>query len=327
MKQYPILIGALLCGAASAQLVDEVARGAGRPGTGGSGPAGQIIDRSMRESVSLQAIQEAFDNSDPRANTKEFAYDAGVTYKLRLREFMDTTVALPEGEEIAAYSLADTKNFEFHPYTPPKGKDSVPELRNLFRVLGKYPGADTNLTVIGGSKRIYSFYLRVDSVKSQFMPVLVARIVAPPLLVFKDAGAPVSQAKPGKGEAAAEPESKETQPAGNKPAKDGLEAEKEADYLRQLDIPSARDISTKYGMSGEKELAPVKVFDDGVWTYFKFAEENLDRVKRLPALYKVVDGVDSPVNTRVVKGTIIAETTSKGWTLRNGDAHLCIRKQ
>lgn len=306
----PFLIPLLLAAAASvhAQIIDEV--GAGKPS--------QVIDRNMRESVSLSAIQEAFDNSDPRETVKEFPYDAAVTYKLRLREFMDTTVVLPPGEEIVAYSLADSKTFEFHPYTTATGKDSRPELRNMFRVLGKYPGADTSLTVVGRSTRIYSFYLRVDSVKSKFVPVLVARIKGAPLY-FEGEGGALSHAKP-TGAA-------ESIPAGNVPAKDGIEAEKEAEYLRSLEIPKARDIHQRYVMSGEKELAPTRVFDDGVWTYFKFADDNLDRVKRLPTVYRVVDGVDTPVNTRIVNGTLIAETTSAAWTMRNGDSHLCVQKR
>jgi type IV secretory pathway VirB9-like protein len=236
---------------------------------------------------------------------------------------MDTTVVLPEGEEIAAYSLADGKTFEFHPYTPASGKDSRPELRNIFRILGKYPGADTNLTVIGKSRRIYSFYLRVDSVQSKFLPVLVAYIKAPPMILMSDAGDSVSHAKPDAAGASAKPGEKPV----NTPPKDGIEAAAEAEYLRELGVPNARDIAPNYAMSGDKQLAPVKVFDDGQWTYFKFSDDNLDKVRRLPAIYRVVDGVDSPVNTRVIKGTLIAETTSGGWTLRNGDAHLCIRKQ
>lgn len=305
MKPFFPLVLLVTCATSHAQLIDEIGVG---------GKAGQVIDRNMRDSVSLSAIQEAFDNSDPRETVKEFPYDPSVTYKLRLREFMDTTVVLPPGEEIVAFSLADSKTFEFHPYTAPAGRDgSRAELRNMFRVLGKYPGADTNLTVVGRSSRLYSFYLRVDSVKSKFVPILVARITGTPVPTIAEDEQPASQPA--------------VEAAGNPVPRDGLEAAKELDYLRSLDIPSVRDIHHAYVMSGEKELAPTRVFDDGVWTYFKFSEENLDRVKRLPALYRVVDGVDSPVNTRIVKGTLIAETTSAAWTLRNGDAHLCVQRR
>ena len=66
---------------------------------------------------------------------------------------------------------------------------------------------------------------------------------------------------------------------------------------------------------------------DGLLEHFQFAENNFDKVRRLPALYRVVDGYETPVNSRVIKGTIVAETTSDKWTLRSGDAYLCIRSK
>jgi hypothetical protein len=50
---------------------------------------------------------------------------------------------------------------------------------------GIYPGADTNLTAIGESGLIYAFYIRIDSVKSKFLPFFVVRVVANPLLLKK----------------------------------------------------------------------------------------------------------------------------------------------
>jgi hypothetical protein len=47
------------------------------------------------------------------------------------------------------------------------------------------PGADTNLTAIGESGLIYAFYIRIDSVKSKFLPFFVVRVVANPLLLKK----------------------------------------------------------------------------------------------------------------------------------------------
>ena len=303
MKRAGIGLLAALTAPVQAAIVDEVVSGAM--------PVNKIIDREMRDKPSLQAVQAAFDSSDPKANVLRFKWHPDMTYKLRLREFMDTTVALPEGEEINAYSLGDTKNFRFVPLTKP-GKEGKPELKHLFRIAADYPGADTNLSVIGKSGRIYSFYLRADSVQSSFLPALVVYIEGE-VEKRQETGETMTE-KGGEKKIGGEPVSI-------------FDKQKEAEYLRALDIPNTRDIAYSYVMAGEKELAPLKVFDDGVWTYFKFAEENLDRVKRLPALYRVVDGVDSPVNTRVVDGTLVAETTSKGWTLRNGDSHLCIRKK
>ncbi|SEP43196.1 TrbG/VirB9 family P-type conjugative transfer protein [Nitrosovibrio sp. Nv6] len=303
MRKLGILLMAITFAAtAQANIVDEVVPG--------GVPASKVGDRPMRDKISLQAIQAAFDDSDPLANVVRFKFHPDMTYKIRLREFMDTTVSLPLGEEINAYSIGDAKNFRFVPLTKP-GKEGKPELKHLFRLAADYPGGDTNLSVVGKSGRIYSFYLRADSVQSSFLPALVVYIEA---------------------EIEKRPEVEETPEKGATTVLPGapvgvFDQQKEVEYLRSLDVPEMRDIRYSYVMSGEKTLAPVKVFDDGVWTYFKFADENMDRVKRLPALYRVIDGVDSPVNTRVVDGTLVAETTSVGWTLRNGDSHLCIRRK
>ncbi|MCP3965977.1 MAG: hypothetical protein GY718_06420, partial [Lentisphaerae bacterium] len=63
------------------ELVDET-------GAGEATASNDIPDRPMRDDANLKAIQVAFDNSDSRANVKRFAYDANITYKIRLREFM-----------------------------------------------------------------------------------------------------------------------------------------------------------------------------------------------------------------------------------------------
>lgn len=297
------LVAVLAVAQVHANVVDEI--------VSGPTPTNKVIDRAMRDKTSLQAVQAAFDDSDPKANVLRYKFHPDMTYKLRLREFMDTTVSLPEGEEINAYSLADSKNFRFVPLTIP-GKEGKPELKHLFRVSADYPGADTNLSVIGKSGRIYSFYLRADSVRSSFLPALV---------VFIE----------GAIEKPIEPKETVTEKGVEIVGAGGpvniFDKQKEAEYLRALKVPQTREITYTYVMSGTKELAPVKVFDDGVWTYFKFADENFDKVKRLPALYRVVDGIDSPVNTRVLNGTLVAETTSGAWTLRNGDSHLCIRRR
>jgi hypothetical protein len=82
------------------------------------------------------------------------------------------------------------------------------------------------------------------------------------------------------------------------------------------------------GTHGDYALSPLRVFDDGIWTYFQmFEENNMDKQTRFPALYRVVGQTETPVNTRVVGGTVIAETTAEIWVLRNGDQYLCIRKE
>lgn len=330
MKRRILAVAVMLATAqAWAGVVDEIgpARGGAAGGAfGGAATQGLGVgqaggpDRAMRESVSLNAVQTAFDDADPRANVKRFKYDPSITYRIRVREFMDSTIILPVGESVEAFTLGDTKNFGFEPFggTGTVKKPLRPDLAHIFRVWAINPGADTNLTVLGKGGRIYSFYLRSDSIKSGHMPALVTFIDDP------DYRAPLP-ATTEKAAASADGE-RAAIPMGAAP-KSAAEAEVEAEYLRKLPVAKPSDISYGYSAkAGDASLAPSKIFDDGIWTYFKYADANFDKGKRVPVIYRVVDGVDTPVNQRIEAGTIIAETISPAWTLKAGDAHLCIRK-
>lgn len=93
--------------------------------------------------------------------------------------------------------------------------------------------------------------------------------------------------------------------------------------------PSDLEISPCANFSGSqrgaKELRPKLVFDDGSWTYFKLG--NLDKQNRFPAFYRLVGKHETPANTRVVNNTVIAESTSNTWVLRNGDDYICVQKR
>ncbi|CRF43827.1 hypothetical protein [Helicobacter ailurogastricus] len=47
---------------------------------------------------------------------------------------------------------------------------------------------------------------------------------------------------------------------------------------------------------------------------------------KFPVAYKVVDGYDNPINTRIVGDYLIAEDIAAKWTLREGKIHACVRK-
>lgn len=70
-------------------------------------------------------------------------------------------------------------------------------------------------------------------------------------------------------------------------------------------------------------LMPKEIFNDKQFTYFKFDKRLA--LSKFPVIYKVVDGYDNPVNTRIVGDYIIAEDVSTKWTLRLGKDYLCIR--
>ncbi|WQU20130.1 TrbG/VirB9 family P-type conjugative transfer protein [Helicobacter pylori] len=83
-------------------------------------------------------------------------------------------------------------------------------------------------------------------------------------------------------------------------------------------------ICKKVVKSKYKDDLPTQIFNDEQFTYFKFNRSNAR--SKFPVVYKVVDGYDNPVNSRVVGDYLITEDVSNQWNLKLGKAYLCIEK-
>ncbi len=90
------------------------------------------------------------------------------------------------------------------------------------------------------------------------------------------------------------------------------------------DEPDMRDLSIynfKYQYTGETSIAPVKVFDNGDFTYFQFPRKNAE----YPAIFSVdAAGFESLVNFRAAGDYIIVEKVAPQFTLRNGTDIVCV---
>ncbi len=90
------------------------------------------------------------------------------------------------------------------------------------------------------------------------------------------------------------------------------------------DDPDLRDLSRynfNYQYTGDSSIAPIKVFDNGEFTYFQFAKKNAE----LPAIFNVDDqGFESLVNFRSTGNFIIVERVSPQFTLRSGESIVCV---
>lgn len=267
-------------------------------------------DQAMMVRANLNSVQEVFNTSDPRANILRFKYDERTTWKIRLREFMSTVIKLPENEFLTSYVLGDDYNFSLTPVIL-----NAERTANSFAVYATNPGSDTNLVVFGSSGLIYSFYLRCDTVKSDQNPTLVVYIEKKGLQL------------PAEIKEVSEDEPCQECLKDNPPVK---QKETDGEYLRSLPDIKISSLNFSYTTSkGDSSLSPIRIFDDGHFTYFQFE----DSVK-LPVIYQVLDGYDTPTNSRVeitkeentVKyRTIIAETINDKWTLRSNEKFLCVR--
>jgi len=90
------------------------------------------------------------------------------------------------------------------------------------------------------------------------------------------------------------------------------------------DEPDMRDLSIynfRYQYTGETSIAPIKVFDNGEFTYFQFPSKNAE----YPAIFSVdAAGFESLVNFRAAGDYIIVEKVAAQFTLRNGTDIVCV---
>ncbi len=90
------------------------------------------------------------------------------------------------------------------------------------------------------------------------------------------------------------------------------------------DEPDMRDLNLynfNYQYTGEPTVAPLKVFDNGEFTYFQFAKKNAE----IPAIFTVdAEGFESLVNFRSAGNYIIVERVAPQFTLRNGGDIVCV---
>ncbi|GAA7020678.1 hypothetical protein Kyoto28A_07740 [Helicobacter pylori] len=266
----------------------------------------------------LNAIQGSFfdKNRSKMSNTLNVDYFQGQTYKIRLRYAMATLLFF--SKPISDFVLGDKVGFD------------AKILESNDRILLIKPlqiGVDSNISVIDNEGKVFSFYVFSTTFTSSKHPNLQVFI----------------EDKNYYSNAFMKPQNKENTlekaPTNNKPLKE----EKEetitiGDNTNAMKIVK-KDIQKGYralkssqrkwyclGICSKKSklsLMPEEIFNDKQFTYFKFDKKLA--LSKFPVIYKVVDGYDNPVNTRIVGDYIIAEDVSAKWTLRLGKDYLCIR--
>ncbi|WQZ15504.1 TrbG/VirB9 family P-type conjugative transfer protein [Helicobacter pylori] len=276
----------------------------------------------------LNAIQGSFfdKNRSKMSNTLNIDYFQGQTYKIRLRYAMATLLFF--SKPISDFVLGDKVGFD------------AKILESNDRILLIKPlqiGVDSNISVIDNEGKIFSFYVFSTTFTSSKHPNLQ---------VFIEDKNYYSNAflKPQKENKENKENTLENAPTNNKPLKEEKEETKEEETIIIGDNTNAmkivkKDIQKGYralkssqrkwyclwacSKKSKPSLMPKEIFNDKQFTYFKFDKRLA--LSKFPVIYKVVDGYDNPVNTRIVGDYIIAEDVSTKWTLRLGKDYLCIR--
>lgn len=88
-----------------------------------------------------------------------------------------------------------------------------------------------------------------------------------------------------------------------------------------LDFSDPSRYNFNYSFSGPDVISPLKIFDDGEFTYFEFPEKNAE----VPAIFYVdSDGYEGLVNYRAEGNYIVVERISELFTLRHGVDTICV---
>ncbi|EHP44166.1 type IV secretion system protein VirB9 [Cupriavidus basilensis OR16] len=163
---------------------------------------------------------------------------------------------------------------------------TVPYLNRLF-LKPVEPNAATNLTVITDK---HTYFFRLNSADARAPMTFVVRFLYPsanPILQGA-IGVPAAEAVPSR-------------------LNEGFDVAK---------------LNLSYSSAGDKAAVQLnRVFDDGQFTYFLF-EPNAE----IPAFYAVgADGTESVLNRRREGPYMVVERTAGRFTLRNGNAYLCVQ--
>ena len=93
------------------------------------------------------------------------------------------------------------------------------------------------------------------------------------------------------------------------------------DEQRPRNAVAAQAPNYNYGASDRTEITPVRVWDDGTFTYFQFA-----RNAPVPAIFRHSNGRERTVNTQATEpGVIRVSGVNAQWVLRLGEVVVCIQ--
>lgn len=274
----------------------------------------QPLPAPRRSSVPLGEIQRAWDTAvaspgQTAPGRLRVSYQPGVTAQVRTRQYMVTPIHLPACETIEDVFVGDAGAFEV---SRPPGR------QNVVLVAPNFVEVDTNLQVISNAGRVYSFYLRSDAVSSDAIPDILVEVEVANACrrdaLRDDPAGPRGIAR----SAGSQRQALAPQAAG-----------RGRDYLRETPLDAAKLRFDGFGIfvgeESHKDIAPDRVFTDGIWTYLDYG----DRAGTVtwPVASLVTEGVDMPVNTRVLgdRDQILVVEAVGDITLASGRKTVCIR--
>lgn len=270
----------------------------------------------------LNAIQDSFFAKTRKLtdNNLNIHYHKGQTYKIRLRYAMATSFIF-ENDRIARYINGDPVGFAIEEL-----KDSQEQIQYLI-IKPLKMGIDTNLIVFGTSGQIYTFYLFSTHFTNHKQPIFSVYITHP-LLAPQAPSIPI----PKKASPSPKPETYEKEEGAYLIIGDGVnqlrikKAEIQGNFYQKPKSQRTWWSLWLYKKVSQraKKLQASKIFRDKDYTYFKYDQS--DNERKFPVVFRVVDGYDNPLNTKIIGDYIVAEDVGDKFTLRLGEEYVCVER-
>jgi type IV secretion system protein VirB9 len=93
------------------------------------------------------------------------------------------------------------------------------------------------------------------------------------------------------------------------------------DAVPDLQTEDLSKYNFRYTISGSEDISPIRIFDDGEFTFFEFRDKNGE----LPAFYQVdSQNNESLINYRTRGPYIVVERVAARFTLRHGNSVACV---
>lgn len=238
-----------------------------------------LLPQPSKDPFSIGAVQKGWEQADLDKRVREVFWTPNQVMRLTVRDYMSTTIKLPEWEIIVHYEVGEDGNFI-----------AKKVCANILTLRAVYAGCDTNLTVIGKTGNVYTFYVRSVSFKDKTLPDLIYYVTTN---FGKD----------------------------NKDIRK-ITLDDTASLESNDDIPfNPSKLNFNYFMSGDMKIAPQTVYDDGIFTWLDYGKRW--NKEDLPTVYHIKDDVESPVNTRIEGTKIVIEATGD-FVLKSGEKRVCI---
>jgi len=268
-----------------------------------------------------------------------FQWSPDLVMPIRLRDFMNTAIVLPDWERVEDVYIGESYFMQAAIARP-----------NVVLLRSSQSGIDATVTILGASGNLYTFYARTEAFNTRRITDIQVFVQAPAQAGgaqwFRGsntaAQTTAGQASTGAAPAAAAQNRPDHtaavsgglgQPVPG-PTPDGRVAPggtpvSQGDAGDML-VPRDRmifDMQMFEVNQGDRVIAPDYVYTDGVFTYFHFGTRA--REIDLPVVFRVVDGVETRVNTRTAGrfGEVLIAEARGDFTLRAGARAVCIRRQ